>query len=302
MSGIKARFDETLIIILIYSHSGASIMELVSTTRDRIFAAADTLYEEGGRTDFPTVDAVRKSARVNMNDANTGMKEWRRLQMVRAAPVAVHVPEAVQQASNAALSVLWKTAQGLANESLDVAQAGWERDRVEADTLNRQLADAYEAQSAELVTAQSETVRLASEVSSARAAVELLESTLASKNTELREAKGAAERSEVRCVEIERRAEDLRIELNHAHEQVGVERAELATIVTAHAAEIDELRSALVTAKSKNESAVELARNQVNQLREENASLRGQIQTMTEQFSTIAREPDRKSPSPGARR
>lgn len=291
-----------LLLFLSTLAQGHRIMELVSTTRDRIFAAADTLYEEGGRSAFPTVDAVRKSARVNMNDANTGMKEWRRLQMVRAAPVAVHVPEAVQQASNSALNVLWKTAQGLANESLDIAQAGWERDRVEADTLNRQLADAYEAQSADLTTAQSETVRLASEVASARSAVELLENALASKNMELREAKGAVERSEVRCIEIERRAGDLRIELNHAHEEVGVVRAELAATTIAHAVEIDELRSALVTAKGKIESAAELARNQVNQLREENASLRGQIQTMTEQFSTITQGPDRRNSTPGARR
>lgn len=302
MTEINAKPGETLIIILTYSRSGASIMELVSTTRDRIFAAADMLYEEGGRSDFPTVDAVRKSARVNMNDANTGMKEWRRLQMVRAAPVAVHVPEAVQQAANSALSVLWKTAQGLANESLDIAQAGWERDRVEADTLNRQLADAYEAQSADLATAQSETVRLASEAASARSAVEVLESTLASKNIELREAKGAAERSEVRCVEIERRAGELRIELDHAHEEVCIARAELSAMATAHAAEIDELRSALVAAKKKNESVAEFAMHQVNQLREENASLRGQIQTMTEQFSTITQGPDRRSSTPGARR
>ena len=277
-------------------------MELVSTTRDRIFAAADTLYEEGGRSDFPTVDAVRKSARVNMNDANTGMKEWRRLQMVRAGPVVDHVPEAVLQAANSALSVLWKTAQGLANESLEIAQTGWERDRVEADTLNRQLADAYEAQFMELTTAQSETLRLASEVASARSAAALFENALASKNVELREAKGAAERSEVRCIEIERRAGDLRIELNHAHKEVGVARAELAAIATAHASEIDELRSALVIAKSKNESAAELARNQVNQLREENASLRGQIQTMTEQFSTVTQGSDRRNSTPGARR
>ena len=97
-------------------------MDLVSTTRERIFAAADALYEEVGRSEFPTVDAVRKSARVNMNDANSGMREWRRLQMSRAAPVTVQVPDAVQIAANLALGSLWKTAQELANESLTVAR------------------------------------------------------------------------------------------------------------------------------------------------------------------------------------
>jgi colicin import membrane protein len=46
-------------------------------TQDRIFAAADMLYEKKDRASFPTVDAVRKAAKVNMNDASAGMKAWR---------------------------------------------------------------------------------------------------------------------------------------------------------------------------------------------------------------------------------
>lgn len=61
-------------------------MELTKETRDRIFAAADELFEQNGRDGFPTVDAVRKAARVNMNDASSGMKEWRRAQTAQAAP------------------------------------------------------------------------------------------------------------------------------------------------------------------------------------------------------------------------
>lgn len=47
-------------------------MELASDTLARIFSAADSLFEEAGQSGFPTVDAVRKSARVNMNDASAG--------------------------------------------------------------------------------------------------------------------------------------------------------------------------------------------------------------------------------------
>ena len=59
-------------------------MELTKETRDRIYAAADALFEQNGRDAFPTVDAVRKAARVNMNDASSGMKEWRRAQAYHA--------------------------------------------------------------------------------------------------------------------------------------------------------------------------------------------------------------------------
>lgn len=46
-------------------------------SKHRIVHAADTLYEQGSCARFPTVDAVRRQARVSMNDANTVMKQWR---------------------------------------------------------------------------------------------------------------------------------------------------------------------------------------------------------------------------------
>lgn len=83
-------------------------MEMSRETKDRIFAAANALYEQVGYDTFPTVDAVRKTARVNMNDASAGMKEWRRAQTVKATPVAVVVPEPVQQAATAAIAAIWQ--------------------------------------------------------------------------------------------------------------------------------------------------------------------------------------------------
>ena len=125
-------------------------MELNKDIRDRILAAADALYDQAGRASFPTVDSVRKVAKVNMNDAATTMKEWRRAQTAQAAPVAITVPEAVHQLHSQALAALWQSAQNTANESLRTAQAGWEAERAEAETINKQLGDAYDAQAVEL--------------------------------------------------------------------------------------------------------------------------------------------------------
>jgi chromosome segregation ATPase len=135
-------------------------MELTKETRDRIFAAADELFEQNGRDGFPTVDAVRKAARVNMNDASSGMKEWRRVQTAPVAPVVVQVPEAVQAAGGQAVAVLWQQAQELANESLRAAQAGWESERGELDAMRAELANAYESQAVELDAAQARIVEL----------------------------------------------------------------------------------------------------------------------------------------------
>ena len=132
-------------------------MELNKDIRDRILTAADALYEQAGRTSFPTVDSVRKVAKVNMNDAAATMKEWRRAQTAQAAPVAITVPEAVHQLHSQALAALWQSAQNTANESLRAAQAGWEAERAEADTINKQLGDAYDGQGAELDAVQTRT-------------------------------------------------------------------------------------------------------------------------------------------------
>ncbi|MCL1861027.1 MAG: hypothetical protein FWG52_05765 [Proteobacteria bacterium] len=56
-------------------------METTQEKCDRIFAAANMLYEQAGRKSFPAVQTVRKAAKVGMNDTSLAMKEWRRLQV-----------------------------------------------------------------------------------------------------------------------------------------------------------------------------------------------------------------------------
>jgi colicin import membrane protein len=189
-------------------------MELNKDIRDRILAAADALYDQAGRASFPTVDSVRKVAKVNMNDAAATMKEWRRAQTAQAAPVAITVPEGVHQLHSQALAALWQSAQNTANESLRAAQAGWEAERAEAETINKQLGDAYDAQAVELDAAnrqidelaakyeaeQKQTTELALQIEKARKA------TLVAENR--------AVIAEQRALEIERRAADLRAELD----------------------------------------------------------------------------------------
>jgi len=286
-------------------------MDLSKDTRDRIFAAADALYEQGGRESFPTVDAVRKTARVNMNDASTGMKEWRRLQTARAAPVAVQVPAPVQQAAGAALATLWQEAQTLANESLRAAQAGWEAERLEAETLNQQMADAYEAQAGELAAAQA---RIAELETAAREASGLVEA----QRGQLEEARAALADLQQRAATAEARAGELRIELDHAHQATAQAQAELAgqrKATEAAVAERDQARAELVRAQAKTEAieqahqeqrrqmaaeahrqaerltALQAERNQarkeLGQAREEAARLGGQLAAQKEQVTAL---------------
>ncbi len=193
-------------------------MENATGIRSRIFDAADRLYEEAGKLLFPTVDAVRKRARVNMNDANTYMKEWRRAQTAQIAPVSVQVPSAIQQTSSAALGEIWLAAVTLANESLRAAQAGWDAERAEFETLAQQMASAFEEQAAELETMKSCVSELHRTVSDAGNEAAELRRQLDAALREVDFTRATANKAEAKTIEIERRADDLRRELDHAHQ------------------------------------------------------------------------------------
>lgn len=125
-------------------------MSIQSDVKDRIFAAADRLYTEAGRESFPTVDAVRREAKVDMNSASAAMKEWRKAQTAAPVAVAVAVPEALGKASAELIASVWTQATSLANESLKSAEAAWALERAEADALRAELSEAHDAQSAEI--------------------------------------------------------------------------------------------------------------------------------------------------------
>lgn len=241
--------------------------------RERVIQAAQELYEQNGRESMPTVDAVRRLARVDMNAASAVMREWRRAQTAQAAPVAVTVPEVVTQAHGAALVALWQTAQELANESLRVAQAAWEAERAEADQDRQELADAYERQAAEL-----EEVRAAAE-RSARLHQEQQDTqaqALAAVRAELVTAATRAERAEARAQEIELRAADLRSELDHAHQEQGRIRAEqAAAIARAERAEAQAQDAEQRAAALRGE--LESAHQESERSRAETATLAGEL-------------------------
>ncbi|MGI1034686.1 DNA-binding protein, partial [Pseudomonas aeruginosa] len=218
--------------------------QIPADVRERIIAAAADLFEQSGRETMPTVDAVRRAARVDMNAASAVMKEWRRAQTAQAAPVAVAVPESVQQASSAAVATIWQQAQELANESLRSAQAAWETERAEQDAMRQELAEAFERQAGELEALQS---RLAS--------IEAAEATARGEATELRGQLAAAQEqahtAEARAQEIERRAGELRTELDRAHQTS-----------QAAAAQLDQVRGELAKVQAKAEAEQEAHQEQ----------------------------------------
>ena len=292
-------------------------MELNKEIRERIFTAADSLHEQSGRESFPTVDAVRKTARVNMNDASAGMKEWRRAQTAQAAPVAVQVPEAVQQANGQALAALWQAAQALANESLRAAQAGWEVERAEADTLNKQLADAHETQAGELATAQARSVELEQLGQQAGEQIQAITTALEDASNGRLGAEQRAGLAEQRAQEVEHRAADLRAELDRAHQDTDRWRTELDAEKIRQAGVSERAEAAAQSHNEQRKAAAQeahrvverltatqgerdQARREAHEAQIQAAELRGRLESLIEQhaklFEAMQATPDKVIP------
>jgi len=140
------------------------------------------------------------------------------------------IPDAVHQLHSQALAALWQSAQDTANESLRAAQAGWEAERTEAETLNKQLGDAYDAQAVELEAALRQIEELtARNQSEQKRSAELAQQLEDAVNTKLA-AENRAAIAEQRAVEIDRRAADLRGELDLAHQDAAQARGEIAAV------------------------------------------------------------------------
>jgi len=237
--------------------------------RERVFAAASQIFEESGRQTMPTVDQVRRLAKVDMHAATAAMREWRRQQTAQAAPIAVAVPEVVAKANEVAIAQLWTQAQELANQSLREAQSAWDAERAELDQMRVELSDAFEAQADELEQARSriETLEREARETAEITAAELqkLRDELAQVRAELGAATTRAERAEATAAELEHRVADLRGELDRAHADVDQVRAELSRAhadvdqargeIKRTAADAEGLRSELAAVKAKAEAA-----------------------------------------------
>jgi colicin import membrane protein len=181
---------------------------------------------------------------------------------------------------------LWQSAQNTANESLRAAQAGWEAERAEAETINKQLGDAYDAQAVELDAANRQIDELTAkyQAEQQRTTELALQIEQAQKATLVAENRAAI--AEQRAVEIERRAADLRTELDLAHHDAVQTRTELADVRQAQqeqrkTAAQEALRAAerLTATQAERDEA----RKEAAKAREETAHWRGQVEALKEQ-------------------
>ncbi|WP_056153975.1 DNA-binding protein [Duganella sp. Leaf126] len=183
----------------------------------RIMSAADALFEQGGGIQFPTVDAVRKAARVSMNDASQVMKAWRRAHLAGPKPAPVDVPPALQDIHRAWLEALWRAAQHHASQSMANMQVAWDAERAETEQLNREMVVAFEAQAAELEHANNERAACRQRIAELEAEAHAHLESMSRMSSDLSAAQAEVRTQSARAVEIQRRADELRTELDRTH-------------------------------------------------------------------------------------
>jgi colicin import membrane protein len=279
-------------------------MDINPEIRERILNAAQQLFGASGRLELPTVDAVRRLSKTNMNDASAVMKEWRRLQIVSASAAVVSVPDRVLQSSQSALSALWTEAQELANEALHVAQTAWDTERAEAEKLRVELSSAFETQGAELEALRLKLAEVEKGASTAAAAAEQSRMESAQQVVALTD---QAHTASARAQEIEKRAEDLKTALMAAQASEQRLTAELEAERRQHGATREQsnaVSAELMTVKARAEAQAAVQLEQVERLkrveadlaaargaaamaREEAAQLRGQAEALQAQHAQL---------------
>lgn len=177
--------------------------------RDRIESTANSLFLQLGGQSMPTVDQVRREARVDMNAASQVMREWRRKQTSQATPIVINIPEPVQNAATNAVIAIWQQAQELANENLKNAQSAWEHEQHELDTIRAELADAFELQSEELE-------QIKARLTEANALSAQNAKDLAEIKDKHQSAVTLSEKVEIKLAEVENNANTLRMERDEA--------------------------------------------------------------------------------------
>jgi len=252
--------------------------------RDRIFAAADELYAANQRSSFPTVDAVRKRARVNMNDASTGMKEWRRAQSTCASVVASPLPDDLQSQGVAVLARFWDEANRQATASLLAAQSGWEAERHDSDELARQMAVAYDAQAAELASALEECSRRGYLIDELHNEIKLLGEKLSSTARDLDDAQRSLDESILKATEAGKRADGLQQAADHARADTVHARGEIEALRNAHAEQLERVRNECAQELEKERARSERERQRYEELAiratAEAAHLRGKLEAL----------------------
>lgn len=221
-------------------------------SNERIHEVADQLAAAGQR---PTLAAVREAlGGGSFTTISEAMKLWRKQasEQEQLQPLVEALPDVLQQAALTTAAAVWREAQALAASRLEAER--------QALAQAQETLEAEQAETVELVALLERDLELSrtelADVVAKAADAEVVSNARITKNAneldslraELTQAVLRAERAEAKAVEIERRAVDLRAELDRAHQDADKTAAALAEQKTV----ADKYRAAVEHEKAKN--------------------------------------------------
>jgi colicin import membrane protein len=267
------------------------------SVRARIFAAADELYMENGKTRVPAVADVRKRAKADMNDACSAMREWRLLQGKRTGTVTtVPLPPELQAAGINTLAAFWHEATNLASESLIAAQTAWDAEKQVNEELCHQIAADFDDQAAELSRARQENVRLVALVQQHADTMQTLHDQLARACEERDSARSSLSEAMARVDEARKRAGDLERVVTYAREDADRAREQADLLRATYTDQMErarvQFRQELDSERIRLERERQRYEESANKATVEAATLRGRLEAMEA----------RPAPNPGPRR
>ena len=176
----------------------------MALTKEQIFAAADSITASGKK---PTLEAIRQIVGGSYSTISPALQAWKAQasSAAAAAPLREPAPAAITEKLIAVGADVWSAAQELANTRLQADREALEQVRV---TLEAERVEAIGI--ADRVTLEAEALR------------EALAAAEQEKNEASSKALAAAEQAhtaEARAIEIEKRANELRSELDRAHQE-----------------------------------------------------------------------------------
>ena len=183
----------------------------MAVTKEQIFAAADALAAEGLR---PTLVAVRQRVGGSYSTISPALNEWKARQAAKDLPMREAAPQAVTEKLSELGAEVWAIALDLANGRLAAEREALETARAELEAARQEAAELADQLTAELDEAKARITAMEAAEAAAKGEIEALREKLAAADT--------------RAATAEARADELRTELDRAHQDAKQLRAALA--------------------------------------------------------------------------
>jgi chromosome segregation ATPase len=251
-------------------------MALSQDIKDRIFAAADTLYAASQTGEFPKIEAVRQESRAGMNYVVEAMKEWRQKQRKQVQTVREPLPVELHAVVQDMGQKFWEIAQQLANTSLEAAKVAFEAEKQDLMQLSAEQSESFEKQASELEALKARIVELEQQVDVSMSAAQVSALQLEEVREALLLAEQSAALSSQKIDALEHRAAELRAEISNLRlerdkaqqrqEQAIDENAKLAATLIAAQGEAEQVRMLLAGVQAKAEATEQAYVNQTTLL------------------------------------